>query len=136
MINDSTCRYSENEQKIDRCEIVNLKFNENGSFITLARWYHADYIKTCDDGEYAEQISDFITKRLANEWRHSINEIIADSKLVNYMDFIMQHIDATCDKENLVQIANSARKCVDVENEALCKEIFKAVNAVIEATEK
>jgi len=91
------------------------------SWNDLQSW-HKDY-PVCDDGFLGEGISEFVTASLAEHW-----ETLADiqgriNNSPEFKVFILKHIDASADENNLMIIDRNARtKCLSI-HKALCSEI-------------
>jgi len=80
----------------------------------------------CDDGAYAEAYSEFVVHTLATQWDR-LGELIAlTSTDTNFHSFILKHIDATTDKDEINIILNNSRSRCPSGNDQFCKEIGKA----------
>jgi len=83
--------------------------------------------KHCDDGYIAEGYSDLIVKTLAYKW-DQVNVLMKlISKDKDFHAFVIRHIDATADKEELEMIIHNFSKrcpksteknCLEIKNEA------------------
>ena len=99
---------------------------------SLKRWgdLHRSFKKFqgrgCDDGAFAEGYSDFVVRTLAHQWK-TFGEMrsLVDSD-VEFKKFVLGHIDATTDQEDIKRIrANADRKCPR-DASALCAAIGHA----------
>jgi hypothetical protein len=77
----------------------------------------------CDDGAYAEAYSEFVVHSLARHWERLGELIILTSADSNFHDFILKHIDATTDPDDIASILINAQKRCQTDNEQFCKEI-------------
>lgn len=81
---------------------------------------------TCDDGSYGEGISDLTVKALAKDYK-SVVKTASDNK--EMLAFILKHIDATTDWNDLDRVAqNSIRQCPKGHKD-ICKRIESASKA-------
>lgn len=80
----------------------------------------------CDDGAYAEGYSDFVSRSLAKYWNlfPELASLTEHDSL--FMDFVLKHIDATDDENDIKMLLKNARKRCQQGQAALCKEIEKA----------
>lgn len=129
MIRDATCEEILARNNIGECEIKDLKFDYDGTFKTLFDWFNEEYLVKCDDASYAEGISDFVVTRLASDWGDSINELKRNSDNKNYLEFVLKHIDASCDENDLKKILNLASQCMFSEKSEICRRIFDAAKS-------
>lgn len=90
----------------------------------------------CDDGAYAEAYSEFIVHTLAMQWDRLAELIALTSTDFNFHGFILKHIDATTDKDDINTILNNSRKRCPSGNEQFCKEIETAAFTAIEEINK
>lgn len=77
----------------------------------------------CDDGYYGEGVSEFVTASLAKKWESlkSLQQEIRKSR--SFKDFVLTHIDATTDEDNLKRIVNNARTRCPLNLRGLCTHI-------------
>jgi hypothetical protein len=85
----------------------------------------------CDDGYLGEGLSEFVTSTLAKQW-NSINLLEGEtSKNPKFKEFVLLHIDATSDADNLIVIQQNAEKKCPPKLDSFCKEIGKSVKIAI-----
>ena len=88
--------------------------------------------KECDDGAYAEDYSDFVAESLAKHWDRFPELVAISSKDRSFHDFVLKHIDATADSDDIASLLDNAQKrCLNSSN-AFCKEIEKAALSAME----
>ncbi len=109
--------------------------------------YSVDYLKTwqavydsfkkypgCDDGAIAEGYSDAVVKLLANHWNKFANMQKLISKDPQFNAFILMHIDATTDWDDLKAVILHASHECPKGARSLCLDIkLKATSAYEEA---
>jgi hypothetical protein len=91
--------------------------------------------KDCDDGAIAEGWSDAVVHLLATHW-DKLGELQALSRThSDFEAFVLKHIDATTDSDELDRVGTAASHCPKSES-ALCEKIKKQVeSAKAEMTE-
>ncbi len=72
----------------------------------LRSWF--ENYRICDDGYFAEGLSEFVTSTLANKWDHLDALKIEISKSRKLKEFVLHHIDPTTDEDNLMIIHRNA----------------------------
>lgn len=86
--------------------------------------WHKKFPK-CDDGYFAEGLSEFVVASLAKRWETLQllkTETIADNK---FEAFVLKHIDSTTDEEDLALVAKNAKSKCPSKLGAFCKRIAK-----------
>jgi hypothetical protein len=87
----------------------------------LRSWF--ENYSACDDGYYAEGISDFVVKSLAKQWAtlpFLQKEIAKNSK---FKSFVLNHIDHTTDANDLRAVLGNAENNCPSDQQSLCKAI-------------
>lgn len=83
--------------------------------------------KQCDDGAIAEGYSDDIVKLLANDWRSLDPLRRYTSSDSGFYRFVLSHIDATTDWDDLKKIVsnashdcpkNASKMCIEIQHKA------------------
>lgn len=82
--------------------------------------------KGCDDGAYAEGYSDFVAQSLAKHWERLSELVTLTLTDSNFHDFVLKHIDATADPDDIAILLDNAQKRCPSGSITLCKEIEKA----------
>lgn len=85
----------------------------------------------CDDGYFAEGISDFVVASLAKKWT-TLSAL--NKELINHMafeDFILKHIDATTDYDDLKVIIHNTKENCPAEFVTLCEKIQSNARAAL-----
>jgi hypothetical protein len=91
---------------------------------------HATFksLAACDDGGIAEGWSEFVTRTLARKW----NTVAELQKLVStdrsFRLFVVRHVDATADEQDLRQVLTNARNRCARSDRSLCAELEGAAN--------
>ncbi len=93
------------------------------------------YPSGCDDGVYAEGYSDFVAQSLAKYWNRFEELASLTEHDPTFKDFVLKHIDATDDEEDIKMLLNNARKRCPSDHAALCKEIEKAALSALKELE-
>lgn len=85
-----------------------------------------------DDGMFAEGYSDVVVHGLAKHWR-SIQELqTITASDPAFLTFVIRHVDATADAEELKQTLRNATTRCPVGASVLCKQIGAGAAAAIE----
>jgi hypothetical protein len=95
----------------------------------LRLWY--ENYPECDDGYFAEGISNFVVSSFAKRWKTLPvfqREIMKNSK---FKGFVMKHIDATTDENNLKMAAQNANSKCPSNRRNLCREIEKNAQSAL-----
>lgn len=90
----------------------------------------------CDDGAYAESYSEFVVHTLARYWDRFGELIELTTTDSNFHDFILNHIDATADIDDINTVIKNTLKRCPSGSEKFCKEIEKAALSTIEEFKK
>lgn len=83
-------------------------------------WYKA--YSQCDDGGQAEGMSEAVARNLVDRWERlsRLGELIKDA---GFRRFILKHVDATLNADDLEKIAVNAEKRCPTNLRALCREL-------------
>ncbi|MBN1664413.1 MAG: hypothetical protein JW943_12500 [Deltaproteobacteria bacterium] len=104
------------------------------SWQDLHSWYQKYH--ECDDGYFAEGVSDFVVRALAKNW-HTLpmlqREVIRDSQ---FTDFVLKHIDSTGDNADLRIITKKAKTHCPAKHQRLCHEIKKRAEIALQEMTK
>jgi len=99
------------------------------SWSDLRIWYKNYH--DCDDGYVAEGISDFVVASLAKKWQ-SLSFLEAEiTKNRAFKDFVLKHIDATTDDNDLRTITRNAKKECPENLRSLCAEIERKAQTAL-----
>jgi hypothetical protein len=100
----------------------------------LRFWYES--YPGCDDGYFAEGISDFVVRSFSNRW-DTLPALQAEiTKHPGFKGFVMNHIDATADEDDLKSTVKNAKAKCPSNLRPLCDEIQqKAQRALKDITE-
>ena len=100
------------------------------------QWFHRTDPKTwdalyrlykefggCDDGATAEGFSDDVAQLFLKEWTHldALNHLLVSDK--SFKDFVLRHIDATLDEDQLKGIAANAKSHCPAWGAQLCRSV-------------
>ncbi|WP_156521190.1 hypothetical protein [Halothiobacillus diazotrophicus] len=84
------------------------------------------YVPQCDDGFIAEGYTESVVVLLANHWP-SVQEFSAIAKRdPGFRKFVLHHIDASADPDDLKRIESQAKNNCPPKQEAICSEIHSA----------
>ncbi len=86
----------------------------------------------CDDGAYGEGYSDFVVQSLAKYWNRFDELLSFTKKDHSFQSFILKHIDATTDLDDLKKLSKNVREICPTSEIPFCKEIDKKARAAIE----
>jgi len=94
---------------------------------------HESYLlyRQCDDGAYAEAMSDTIVSKLAKFWNEFGALCQISEKDDSFRQFVLKHIDSTTDLTELQQVYQHARTECPSANLAICEEIRNATEKAI-----
>ncbi len=86
----------------------------------------------CDDGVYGEGYSDFVSQSLSKYWNR-LNELSSlIKKDPSFEDFVLNHINATADPQDIKAMLNNARTKCSVNHKAICTKIENAALSVLQ----
>lgn len=89
------------------------------------------YAPQCDDGFIAEGYTDAVVVLLTHHWS-SLSELAAIVKRdPKFLEFIVRHINASADPDDLKQLLSHATNQCPPENKAICVPIHSATNVAI-----
>jgi len=92
--------------------------------------WHKNYSK-CDDGYFGEGLSEFVVVSLARRWETLPLLKIEMTKNKSFEQFVLKHIDATTDENDLaVVIKNATAKCPSHFG-PFCKKIAKKARVAL-----
>lgn len=98
--------------------------------------HFVQYAPQCDNGGVAEGVSDFAVHKLASNWE-SLSELhVITKKDDAFKSFILRHIDASADTDELRLIVKKSRKECQAKYRHLCAQIGNAAAAAIKEAEK
>jgi hypothetical protein len=117
------------------CTLTDVQFAT--ALRTLSTWreinaFHKRHFPPCpDDGMYAEGYSDLVVRTLATNWA-SLPQLDREAKeRVEFLAFVLKHIDASADPTQLRLIhRHAAERCPSGQG-ALCASLRKAAEAAI-----
>jgi hypothetical protein len=90
----------------------------------------------CDDGSVGEKYSDSIVRLLATRWDQLSTLrrlVLSDGK---FHDFVLRHIDATTDEDDLKKVAVSARARCPAVAKTLCTSIEMRTDSALRGIHK
>ncbi len=100
---------------------------------------HAAFVRfapQCDDGGIAEGYSDRVVHLLATKWE-SLSELeVMTRKDVAFKRFVLSHIDATADTDELRAIARQSMADCTKQNQRFCKQLGYAASEAIKEDER
>ena len=85
----------------------------------------------CDDGVIAERFSDAIVRMLATRWwgLPDLVPLLRHDRL--FADFVLRHIDATADEDDLMLAAEQARGACPTDAEKWCRRMASAARRAL-----
>lgn len=86
--------------------------------------WHKNYPK-CDDGYFGEGLSEFVVVSLARRWETLQLLKSETTKDKSFEQFVLKHIDATTDENDLAIVIKNAKGKCPSNLEPLCKRIAK-----------
>jgi hypothetical protein len=86
----------------------------------------------CDDGVYAEGYSDFVAQSLAKYWDRFDELVSLVANDSTFHDFILRHIDATADQDDITALLNNVRTRCPSNSVFFCKDIEKSALSAID----
>jgi len=94
---------------------------------------HLWYVRypQCDDGYFAEGLSDFVVATLAKHWDTLALLKAEIEKDKSFEKFVLKHIDATTDENDLAAIAKNAKAKCPPSLLPLCMKIEKKVQGAL-----
>jgi hypothetical protein len=93
------------------------------SWDRIYQWY-ATYHQ-CDDGGIAEGVSEGVTRNMVDRWQALPQMAQFAGKTPNFRRFVLKHIDATLNPDDLKKIGDNATSRCPAGLLALCKDISK-----------
>jgi hypothetical protein len=92
--------------------------------------------RQCDNGAPGEGFSDDIVHVLATHWSslHQAQRFIAQQP--SFQDFIVRHVDATADYDELVRVDHSATNSCPRSATLLCKKLASAAKSALAEIDK
>jgi len=94
------------------------------------------YTPMCDDGEIAEGFSDRIVHLLASNWNSlpELHRIVRHN--ARFKRFILKHIDATSDTDELKTIVEQSRLGCKFGSPPFCEQLYSAALAAMKDSEE
>lgn len=95
----------------------------------LREWFES--YADCDDGYLAEGVSDYVVVSLAQNWQNLPElkrQIESNSR---FEAFVLQHIDATADDNDLKKVVENATSRCPKHSTALCSSIIGAAREAL-----
>ena len=89
--------------------------------------------RACDDGVMAEGYSNVVVGLLANRWTQLPELERLSREDASFGAFVLQHLDATADEEELAAVAEHAATACPPEHSALCQMIEDHSRAALRA---
>lgn len=80
----------------------------------------------CDDGAIGEGFTQSVVHLLASNWTSMATLQRFTKKDAKFEEFVVKHIDASADPEELKVVANLAKKRCSASANVLCRKIEKA----------
>jgi len=85
----------------------------------------------CDDGAIAEGYSESVTRMLARQWSTLPQLLPLAQEDAAFGAFVIRHVDATADLDNLKTIVRNAKMRCPSNSIALCTEVRKRAEVAI-----
>jgi hypothetical protein len=116
----------------DRCSGIADErfFSKVKSWSGLRKWFES--YADCDDGGLAEGISDYAVVSLAQHWRDLPELKRQIEKNSRFEAFVLRHIDATTDSDDLKKVVENATQRCPEHSTALCSSIAGAARAALD----
>jgi len=109
----------------NRCDAADRElFSKVPSWSELREW-HAKY-PDCDDGALSEGVSDDVVISLAKKWQDLPKLESQIKRHPDFKDFVLGHIDATTDWDDLQAVLDNATQRCPKRSSALCASIAEA----------
>ncbi len=89
----------------------------------------------CDDGWMAEGFSDKVTQLLVSQWDSILTCHKYTQSELSFREFLLNHIDPTCDTDLLMIIESNSRLKCDKGMSAFCEEIGQRASQSIKLIE-
>lgn len=114
----------------DLCyEKADAALSRMNTWSDLHAWYEAHLI--CDDGYLAEGLSEFVTATLAKHWDNIDDLQVEITRNSKFEAFVLKHINASVDGNNLEMIIQNAGKICPPSLGALCDEIDDSAQSAL-----
>ena len=126
---------ADSAQAQNDCALTDIEFLD--SLSTLRQWpaihdFYRKHLSTCpDDGMYAEGYTDVVVHTLATDWSQLGQLALAVSSDSSFKRFVLRHIDASADEEELRSVLKSANSQCPRAHAVLCAQIAKAARTAI-----
>jgi hypothetical protein len=104
------------------------------SWADLHRWFK-DYAD-CDDGNLVDDVAEYVTSSLARDWQ-DLSKLGQEIKREpRFKAFVLRHIDATVDTEDLEAVRKNADQRCPAGSEPLCASIASAAQSALDDIER
>ena len=84
-----------------------------------------------EGGGTAEEASDDVVVRLSHHWSNSIGELEKHQANPGLIAFVLRHIDATTDSDDLKVISAKAKTACPLRAKALCRKVKTEADAAL-----
>ena len=89
--------------------------------LTLENVFEANRkVRECDDGAYGEGMSDLTARALAGDFKSVVTRAGQNQ---SFLEFVLNHIDATADLNDLNKISENAKKLCPKKFAVICKQL-------------
>ena len=114
----------------DRCEdAADKALRSARTWLDLRKWFME--FPECDDGYLAEGVSEYVTASLAKRWSE-LPKLMTEIRNTQQFDrFILGHVDATADYDNLKSILENATKRCPHGAKVLCGSIANSARKAL-----
>jgi hypothetical protein len=85
----------------------------------IHHWYQN--FRQCDDGYFAEGVSDAVARLLADDWSHFTRLLSLTKTDKQFQQFVLKHIDETISAADARKMASNAKSKCPAGAEALCR---------------
>ena len=111
LVADSICWSSHYPLKEATCDLAQAALFRLPNLERFQAWYAKSYAPRprCDDGEYAEGLSQWVVSTLAERWPSSLAVVLSPRLGDPAFGLLCRHLDATVDQRDLERIVESSR---------------------------
>jgi hypothetical protein len=118
----------------DRCmDTADKVFFKVKSWSGLRKWFES-YVD-CDDGSLAEGVSDYVVVSLAQHWPDLPKLERQIEKNSRFEAFVLRHIDATTDLDDLAAIGRNATERCPSRSTTLCASLANAAREALKESQ-
>ncbi len=130
---DNRCKDDSSVRSIPVGEFALQGLDFSKGFSEAAIWFKNYGKNLIDDGSYAEGYSEYVMDTLAKSFKSSV-AFLSTSKKSNpaFIQFILQHIDATGNASDLDAILKQAGICLAQSPTKICEQIEKRAKSAID----